>query len=169
MAQLGIFGSLEGFPEGFSYEENILSLEEERTLVRAFAGLPLKAFEFQGFQGKRRVVSFGLHYDFNNRGLGSASKSITSRCTRFRFSRTACACLSSLIAEFENDIRRERQLDGIAKAKERGVRFGVQPKLTEKMVEEIRKLRRSETIPEIMRKTGLSKASVYRALSRCLI
>src|SRR6476659_6864370 len=71
-AQLGLFGSLEGFPEGFSYEENILSLEEERTLVRAFAGLPLKAFEFQGFQGKRRVVSYGLHYDFNTRGLGSA-------------------------------------------------------------------------------------------------
>ena len=39
----------------------------------------------------------------------------------------------ALIAEFENDIRRERQLDGIAKAKER-VRFGVQPKLTEKVV-----------------------------------
>ena len=75
----------------------------------------------------------------------------------------------ALIAEFENDIRRERQLDGVAKAKERGVRFGVQPKLTENMVEEIRKLRRSETILEIMRKTGLSKASVYRALSRCLI
>ena len=71
VVQPGLFGSLEGFPEGFSYEENILSPEEERTLVRAFAGLPLKAFEFQGFQGKRRVVSFGFHYDFNTRGLGS--------------------------------------------------------------------------------------------------
>ena len=72
VAQLGLFGSLDGFPKGFSYEENIISLEEERTLVRTFAGLPLKAFEFQGFQGKRRVVSFGLHYDFNIRGLDSA-------------------------------------------------------------------------------------------------
>ena len=72
VAQLGSFGPLEGFPAGFSYEENFLSLEEERTLVRAFEGLPLKAFEFQGFQGKRRVMSFGLHYDFNTRGLGSA-------------------------------------------------------------------------------------------------
>jgi DNA invertase Pin-like site-specific DNA recombinase len=72
----------------------------------------------------------------------------------------------ALIAEFENDIRRERQLDGIAKAKERGVRFGVQPKLTETVVKKIRKLRRSETVPEIVRQTGLSKASVYRALSR---
>jgi len=72
VAQLGLFGSLEEFPEGFSYEQNILSLEEERMLVPAIAGLPLKAFEFQGFQGKRRVVSFGFHYDFNTRGLGSA-------------------------------------------------------------------------------------------------
>jgi DNA invertase Pin-like site-specific DNA recombinase len=72
----------------------------------------------------------------------------------------------SRIGEFENDIRRERQLDGIAKAKERGVRFGVQPKLTETVVNQIRKLRRSETVHEIMRQTGLSKASVYRALSR---
>jgi DNA invertase Pin-like site-specific DNA recombinase len=72
----------------------------------------------------------------------------------------------ALIAEFENDIRRERQLDGIAKAKDRGVHFGVQPKLTETMVKQISKLRRSETVPEIMRQTGLSKASVYRALSR---
>ena len=72
VVQPGLFASLEVFPEGFSYEENILSPEEERMLVRAFAGLPLKAFEFQGFQGKRRVVSFGLHYDFNTHGLGSA-------------------------------------------------------------------------------------------------
>ena len=30
----------------------------------------------------------------------------------------------ALIAEFENDIRRERQMDGIAKARDRGVKFG---------------------------------------------
>ena len=72
MPQLGLFGSHGGFPEGFSYEEDILSAEEERALVRAFADLPFKDFEFQGFQGHRRVVSFGWHYDFNTRGLGSA-------------------------------------------------------------------------------------------------
>jgi DNA invertase Pin-like site-specific DNA recombinase len=36
----------------------------------------------------------------------------------------------ALIAEFENDIRRERQMDGIAKAKERGVHFGRKRELT---------------------------------------
>jgi alkylated DNA repair dioxygenase AlkB len=72
VAQLRLFGSLERFPEGFSYEEEILTAGEERALVQAVAGLPLKAFEFQGFQGKRRVVSFGMHYDFKTRGLDSA-------------------------------------------------------------------------------------------------
>ena len=71
----------------------------------------------------------------------------------------------ALIAEFENDIRRERQLDGIAKAKERGVRFGVVPKLTDEVKTQIQKLREDGiTVPAIMRETGLSKASIYRAL-----
>jgi DNA invertase Pin-like site-specific DNA recombinase len=71
-----------------------------------------------------------------------------------------------LIAEFENDIRRERQMDGIAKAKERGVKFGRKPILVAEMVNKVRKLRKAgKTVPEIMRQTSLSKASVYRALS----
>ena len=60
----------------------------------------------------------------------------------------------ALIAEFENDIRRERQLDGIAKAKERGTRFGPKPQLTTERINEIRKLRHDgSTVPEIMRQT----------------
>ena len=73
----------------------------------------------------------------------------------------------ALIAEFENDIRRERQMDGIAKAQERGVRFGRKPLLLPDKVQQIRKLRKAgKTVPEIMRQTSLSKASVYRALGR---
>ena len=34
------------------------------------------------------------------------------------------------IAEFETEIRKERQFDGIQKAKEKGVQFGRKPKLT---------------------------------------
>jgi DNA-binding phage protein len=33
------------------------------------------------------------------------------------------------------------------------------------IVQQIKKLRRTRTVPEIMRQTSLSKASVYRALS----
>ena len=72
----------------------------------------------------------------------------------------------ALIAEFENDIRRERQMDGIAKAKQRGVKFGRKPELTPEKVARIKKLRKAgTTVPDIMREIKLSKASVYRALS----
>jgi DNA invertase Pin-like site-specific DNA recombinase len=72
----------------------------------------------------------------------------------------------ALIAEFENDIRRERQMDGIAKAKERGVHFGRKLELTSGKIAEIKALRQSGiTVPEIMRQTNLSKATVYRALA----
>ena len=72
----------------------------------------------------------------------------------------------ALIAEFENDIRRERQMDGIAKAKERGTRFGRKPLLVAETIKKVRKLRKSgKTVPEIIQETSLSKASVYRALS----
>jgi len=71
----------------------------------------------------------------------------------------------ALIAEFENDIRRERQMDGIKKAKERGVRFGRKLQLVPEKVKQIRKLRAAgSTVPDIIRQIGLSKASVYRAL-----
>ena len=72
----------------------------------------------------------------------------------------------ALIAEFENDIRRERQMDGIAKAKERGVKFGRKAELTSERIAQIKKLRKVGTIvPDIMRQMKLSKASVYRTLS----
>ena len=64
----------------------------------------------------------------------------------------------ALIAEFENDIRRERQMDGIAKAKDRGVRFVRKRELTPKRIDEIRALRKAgTTVPDIIRPTGLSK------------
>jgi len=56
-------------------------------------------------------------------------------------------------------------MDGIKKAHERGVRFGRKRDLTPEKVVEIRELREVATVPEIIKRTGLSKASVYRALA----
>jgi DNA invertase Pin-like site-specific DNA recombinase len=47
--------------------------------------------------------------------------------------------LVALIAEFENDIRRERQMDGIKKAHERGVWFGRKPLLVSETIQRVRK------------------------------
>jgi DNA invertase Pin-like site-specific DNA recombinase len=69
----------------------------------------------------------------------------------------------ALIAEFEHDIRRERQQDGINKAKAAGVGFGPKPILTLPVIEKVKALRADgATVPEIMRRTKLSKASLYR-------
>ena len=71
----------------------------------------------------------------------------------------------ALIAEFENDIRRERQMDGIARARQEGVKFGRKRELTEEKMEEIRNLREAgETVPAIVKRTGFSESSIYRAL-----
>jgi alkylated DNA repair dioxygenase AlkB len=54
------------------YASEVVSREEEEALLREIPALPFKEFEFRGFLGKRRVVSFGWHYDFNGAGLGRA-------------------------------------------------------------------------------------------------
>jgi alkylated DNA repair dioxygenase AlkB len=56
-------------PEGFRYQADVLPADEERELVERIRGLPLKEFEFHGYVGKRRVVSYGWHYDFGERTL----------------------------------------------------------------------------------------------------
>ena len=38
-------------------------------VIASFERLPFREFEFRGFLGKRRTVSFGWRYDFNARGL----------------------------------------------------------------------------------------------------
>jgi DNA invertase Pin-like site-specific DNA recombinase len=43
------------------------------------------------------------------------------------------------IGQFETEIRAERQMDGIKKAKQKGVRFGAQRKLTDKEIGNSRK------------------------------
>jgi alkylated DNA repair dioxygenase AlkB len=58
-------------PEGFRYTADVIHAAEEARLA-AFADLPFKEFEFHGFLGKRRVVSFGHRYDFNSGVLKDA-------------------------------------------------------------------------------------------------
>jgi DNA invertase Pin-like site-specific DNA recombinase len=69
------------------------------------------------------------------------------------------------IAEFENEIRRERQMDGIALAKKKGVAFGRKAKLTPARVLEMKSKRAAGAlIKDLMKEYGLSKASVYRLM-----
>lgn len=70
------------------------------------------------------------------------------------------------IAEFETDLRKERQMDGIAGAKSKGVKFGRKVQLTPSVLETVQKMKADGAlIREIMEATTLSKATVYRALA----
>src|SRR5271166_2464120 len=68
-----------------------------------------------------------------------------------------------VFAEFEANLRRERQLEGIAQAKTRGVYRGRKPSID---TAEIRRLRDQEGLgpTAIARRLGIGRASVYRAL-----
>jgi alkylated DNA repair dioxygenase AlkB len=68
-ASLDLFDSQDDLPSGFRYASDLISVQEEGGLVDRLSSLPFKEFEFQGFLGKRRVVSFGWRYDFNGGGF----------------------------------------------------------------------------------------------------
>ena len=70
--QPSLFDTSLAFPDGFKYQPDVLSADEEQQLVRQIETLPFKDFEFHGYLGKRRVVSFGWRYDFNERELQKA-------------------------------------------------------------------------------------------------
>ncbi|MXQ12306.1 alpha-ketoglutarate-dependent dioxygenase AlkB [Microvirga makkahensis] len=67
--QPDLFQAPPALPEGFQYWPDFLSADEERGLVERFADLPFKEFEFRGYRGNRRVLSFGWQYDFNRMEL----------------------------------------------------------------------------------------------------
>ncbi len=70
--QLDMFGSGPALPAGLRYAPDLIAAEAEETLVAGLATLPFQAFEFQGFTGHRRVISFGWRYAFDGSGLHKA-------------------------------------------------------------------------------------------------
>jgi DNA invertase Pin-like site-specific DNA recombinase len=70
-----------------------------------------------------------------------------------------------VFAEFETNLRRERQLEGIAAAKARGVYRGRKPSIDPA---EVQRLRVEEGVgaAAIARRPGIGRASVCRALAR---
>ena len=68
-SQAKLFETAPNLPEGMRYAGELISPDEERVVVEVLPALRFKEFEFHGFLGKRRTVSFGWHYDFNGGGL----------------------------------------------------------------------------------------------------
>jgi len=67
--QLTFLGAASSLPDGFRYRANVVAPADEALLLERVKDLPLRDFEFHGYTGKRRVLSFGWQYDFNERRL----------------------------------------------------------------------------------------------------
>lgn len=71
-----------------------------------------------------------------------------------------------VFAEFETNLRRERQMEGIAKARAAGLYKGRRPSIDQL---EIIRLRKEGTGPtDIAKRLGIARATVYRALKNAL-
>jgi len=65
-AQADLFGKTEpALPPGFRYQPDIVPEDVQSDLLRELPQLSLKPFDFHGFEGKRRVISYGWKYDFD--------------------------------------------------------------------------------------------------------
>jgi DNA invertase Pin-like site-specific DNA recombinase len=70
------------------------------------------------------------------------------------------------IATFENDLRKDRQMQGIALAKRKGIKFGRKHSLSQDQILELRTKRcQGSKIVDLMKEYKISKASVYRMLA----
>jgi hypothetical protein len=90
-SQLDIFGgagvareSAAALPEGFRYKPELIGTADEAALLARVRELPFREFEFHGYTGKRRVVSFGWHYGWEHSipAVDSLRYSITFRNLR---------------------------------------------------------------------------------------
>lgn len=55
-------------PDGLRYQRELITPSEEVALLSRVRELPFKEFDFHGYKGKRRTVSFGWQYEFSGAG-----------------------------------------------------------------------------------------------------
>jgi alkylated DNA repair dioxygenase AlkB len=63
-------------PAGFLYGDEFLGEAEEEELLRIFRGLEFTAYDYHGYQAKRRVVRYGVSYDIHTRQPQETTPSI---------------------------------------------------------------------------------------------
>ncbi|MDB5202970.1 MAG: 2OG-Fe(II) oxygenase [Ferruginibacter sp.] len=56
-------------PEGFTYQPEFISKEEEEHLLQIISSLEMKQMQFHQYEAKRRVISFGQGWSFTEQQL----------------------------------------------------------------------------------------------------
>jgi alkylated DNA repair dioxygenase AlkB len=71
---LTLFPTAPIYPDGFVYQPDFISHEEETNLLQQVEKLPLKTFIFQGYEARRKVASFGYDWSFEKRTLSKGKE-----------------------------------------------------------------------------------------------
>lgn len=70
--QPDLFAAADDLPEGFRYQANLVTADEEADLLRHLQRLPFQPFDFHGHLANRQVIGFGLRYDYDRRQVVEA-------------------------------------------------------------------------------------------------
>ena len=71
---LSLFPPENSYPPGFQYEADFISIEEEGELLQIIDTIPLHAMQFQGYEARRKVASFGYDWSFEKRVLSKGKE-----------------------------------------------------------------------------------------------
>jgi alkylated DNA repair dioxygenase AlkB len=72
MTQTDFIGRPATLPEGFVYEPDFLSPQDESALLEVIRSLPFQEAQYRQWQAKRRVICYGGRYDFTHHTLDDA-------------------------------------------------------------------------------------------------
>lgn len=64
-----LFSTEPNFPNGFTYVADFITVEEESELIHQIKNIELRNLNFQGYEAKRKVASFGFDRSFEKRVL----------------------------------------------------------------------------------------------------
>ena len=70
--QVELFGGEPALPEGFVFQPEFITVEEERALLAGIAALALEQAKYKQYTARRRIAYFGFGYDFSTNRLGEA-------------------------------------------------------------------------------------------------
>jgi alkylated DNA repair dioxygenase AlkB len=70
--QRDLFDAAPALPQGFVYERELVTREEEAALLAIIGELPLTEAQYKEFRARRRTVSYGGQYDFSAGKLAAA-------------------------------------------------------------------------------------------------
>jgi len=71
--QAELFAAAPALPEGFVFQTEFITQEEERALLEGIGALELEEARYREFTARRRVAYFGFDYDFSTNRLGEAA------------------------------------------------------------------------------------------------